>query len=173
MAKRNSGDLKEQVERTKLSLVSLTDAKGTPSGPDLPSVIVFSAGDKMFGVDVNATEGVVDCPRVVPLPGSPHGVVGVTSVRGRITIVLDLAQGSLRGEKPRLILLRGEAQLGLLSDRIESVVGLEPDRVIGVRESRRRSEATPQVDGSWPFTVRIRINGKEVPVIDVEKLSGF
>ncbi|HEU4389549.1 MAG TPA: chemotaxis protein CheW [Blastocatellia bacterium] len=175
MAKRNSGDLHQRTESKKLGLVALSDAKGTAAGPDLPSVIIFSAGGVMFGVDVNATEGVVDCPRVVPLPHPPRGVIGLTSVRGRITIVLCLARGSVRGEKQRLILLRGEAQLGLLTDRIESVVGLEPDRVIDPERNRPKAGEQAKGDdaGGWPVTVRIKLNGKEVPVIDVERLSGF
>jgi chemotaxis signal transduction protein len=173
MADNDTGDLKQTMEALKLGLVSLSDAKGTAAGPELPSVIVFNVANLTFGVDVNATEGVVDCPRVVPLPNPPQGVIGVTSVRGRITIVFDLALGS-SGEKRRLILLRGEAQLGLLADRIESVVGLEPHALPGSLESGKRAEARRTGEESrWPATVHIGLNGKTVPIIDVERLSTF
>src|SRR6476660_9643457 len=54
------------------------------------SVLMFEVGGAQYAIGVENTEGVVDCPRTTPLPGPPDGVVGLTSVRGRMTVVMDL-----------------------------------------------------------------------------------
>ena len=88
--------------------------------PDLLSVLKFEIGGKTMAVAVDKTEGVVDCPRITPLPSPPDGMVGVTSVRGRMTLVMDLSLEAVpRSGRRRLILLKGEGQLGLLADRVE------------------------------------------------------
>src|SRR5215211_9062 len=58
---------------------------------DLVSVLLFEIGRKAFAIGVEHTEGVVDCPRVSPLPNSPDGMAGIASVRGRMTLVIDLS----------------------------------------------------------------------------------
>ena len=64
------------------------------------------------------------------LPGPPDGVIGVTSVRGKMTVVMDLSlKANHKDEKRRLVLLKGDAQLGLLADHIDGVVVIKPDEV--------------------------------------------
>src|SRR5262249_16860425 len=49
------------------------------------SVLVFEIGNEGFAIAVESVEGVVDCPNLTPLPSAPEGVIGVVSVRGRMT----------------------------------------------------------------------------------------
>jgi chemotaxis signal transduction protein len=133
--------------------------------PGLVSFVVFGVGSQSFAVDVNNTEGVVDCPGVAPLPRPPAGIVGVASVRGRITVVFDL---SFQDRKPaaqgsRLILIRGDAQIGLLADRIDSIVGLKPDKV--KRLSKKRAPLNELADS---YLIQHR---RQVPIIAVDRLT--
>lgn len=149
----------------KLGVLHLDDeAGGAKNNDDLVSVLVFNVGSEVFAVKVDHTEGVVDCPGISPLPGAPAGIVGVTSVRGRITIVMDLSFGRIGDGRRRLILLRGEAQLGLLAGRIEGVVALKPDLV-----TKKAADGRRTLDGDCCFDYE----GKQVPIVDPEKLTGL
>jgi chemotaxis signal transduction protein len=135
------------------------------------SVLMFEVGGAQYAIGVENTEGVVDCPRTTPLPGPPDGVVGLTSVRGRMTVVMDLGL-EIRQEptKRRLILVRGEAQLGLLADRVEGVVALEPKKVRPVAHGKDRLTAERAKFG-WPAKTYFKSGGQRVPILDVERLA--
>ena len=127
-----------------------------------PSFLLFSLGGRDYGIGVETTEGVVDCPSVCPLPDPPEGVTGVSSIRGRMTVVLDLSRGaSPCSGKRRLVLLKGDARLGLLADRVYGVIA--PDQ--------RTFKAPAESNGfDWAVTTWFEHNGRLVPVLDVEHL---
>ena len=131
-------------------------------------LLIFYIGSSPFAINVENTEGVVYCGRVSPLPGAPEGVSGVTSVRGRITLVVDLdGRSCASADTKRLILLKGDSQLGLRSDKVDTVVGINPQ---AVKSPSVREAADPLGDtlsglglierGSFEY------QGCDVPVID-------
>lgn len=132
------------------------------------SVLVFEVGGVSYAIGVESTEGVVDCPRIAPLPSPPDGVAGIVSVRGRMTVVMDL--GLNTNEQParrRLILVKGEAQLGLLADRIEGVVALKPKKVRTVNQS---NEGKPRREFHWPAQFYFTSGKRRVPILEVDRL---
>ncbi|HEX8185859.1 MAG TPA: chemotaxis protein CheW [Blastocatellia bacterium] len=139
---------------------------------DVESVLLFEIGQRAFAIGVEHTEGVVDCPRISPLPNSPDGMAGIASVRGRMTLVMDLSLlANLNEGKRRLILVRGEAQLGLLAERVEGVIALEPGQ-LRQAEASKESAGLRRVERSlWPLRAYFEHDGKRVPVIDVERLA--
>ena len=137
---------------------------------ELVSVLMFEIGGAAYAIGVESTEGVVDCPRVAPLPGPPDGVAGLTSVRGKMTVVLDL--GTKAGErlaKQRLILVKGDAQLGLLADRIEGVVALEPRKVRPVAHGKSKL-TEQQANFGRSASSYFKSGARRVPIIDVDRL---
>lgn len=135
------------------------------------SLLVFETNRKRFAIGIEHTEGVVDCPGVSPLPSAPDGIIGVASVRGRMTLVMDLGGGAnqqgLQGSKRRLILLRGEAQIGLLADRVEGVSAAGPGKMIKPRAGGRQ----PAEETGWPVRAFFKSEQGRVPVVDVERLA--
>jgi purine-binding chemotaxis protein CheW len=144
-----------------------------PHGPgDQVSVLVFATGGYRFSIGVEHTEGVVDCPRISPLPSPPDGIIGVTSVRGRMTVVMDLnVAANQPAAKRRLILVKGEAQLGLIADQVEGVVALEPKQLRSTGGRDDKSSKTSDVDATWPARFYFKSEGRRVPVVDVERLG--
>src|SRR5258706_10107517 len=116
--------VKVNTTRTRVSIPAIPLELGLPT-PDSErtlhvSVLMFEVRGSAYAIGVENTEGVVDCPRITPLPRPPDGVAGLASVRGKMTVVMNL--GSKRSDeqiKQRLILVKGSAQLGLVADRIE------------------------------------------------------
>lgn len=139
---------------------------------DVVSLLSFEIGRKAFAIGVEHTEGVVDCPRISPLPNSPDGMAGVTSVRGRMTLVMDLSIMANPNEgKRRLILVKGEAQLGLLAERVEGVIALDPKQLVKA-EVNKDAAGVRRIERSlWPVRAYFERDGKRVPVIDVERLA--
>jgi len=136
------------------------------------SVLMFSTNDHWFSIGVEQTEGVVDCPRVSPLPNPPDGIVGVTSVRGRMTLVMDLSLASSQpASKRRLILVKGEAQLGLLADHVEGVLALEPKQLRAIDARIDRASNARAIEATWPARFYFKSEGHRVPIIDIERLS--
>lgn len=137
---------------------------------DYVSVLMFEIGGKPYAIGVENTDGVVDCPRITPLPSPPNGVVGLVSVRGRMTVAMDLGAGAADDPpKRRLILVKGDAQLGLLADRIDGVLALEPKRVRPVAHGRD-SLTKQRAEFGWPATNYFKSGVQRVPIVDVERL---
>ncbi|HVF88542.1 MAG TPA: chemotaxis protein CheW [Blastocatellia bacterium] len=149
------------------------DAEKEEAAVNHVSVLLFRIGGEPYAIGVESTEGVVDCPRISPLPSPPDGIVGVASIRGKITVVMDLSLGSAQPEdRRRLILLRGDAQLGLLADRVEGVLSLTPRQVrsSGTRRQDAQSEASAGSE-LWPSQNYFKSEGREVPIIDTSRLA--
>ncbi|HWP42781.1 MAG TPA: chemotaxis protein CheW [Blastocatellia bacterium] len=164
------------LDRNSLSgslLIELNAGEGGEARPGTLSVLVFEVGDEKYAIGVDHTEGVVDCPRITPLPSPPDGMIGVTSVRGRVTLVL--APGSASGHreaKQRLILLKGDAQLGLIADRVEGVISLAPSRRRKPRSRAAKGASVPPEAKreTWPVLATFKQGKITVRIIDVERL---
>lgn len=138
---------------------------------DLVSVLMFEVGGAPYAIGVEHTEGVVDCPRITPLPNPPDGVAGIASVRGRMTVVMDFGPGvSEQPLRRRLILVKGDAQLGLLADRVEGVLALEPKKVRPVAHGKD-SLTLERAKFGWPAGSYFKSGGRRVPILDVDRLS--
>jgi chemotaxis signal transduction protein len=138
---------------------------------ELVSVLLFRIGGAAYAIGVEHTEGVVDCPRITPVPNPPDGVSGVASVRGRMTVVMDLgSNGSSEPARQRLILIKGEAQLGLLADRVEGVRALERNKVRPIAHGKDNL-TRQRARFDWPAQSYFKGDGTRVPILDIERLS--
>jgi purine-binding chemotaxis protein CheW len=131
------------------------------------SVVMFNVGEEVFALQVENVEGVVDCPNLAPLPSPPEGIVGVGSVRGRITLAMNLGVNpNQQVNRQRLVLLKGESQLGLIADRIEDVVTLSKSEL----EASGKRANEKQVKLRWPVSNYFKNKGRIIPIIDFERL---
>jgi len=169
-----SDTTKENLTRPRVSIPAIPLELGFPASEEKSQqvpVLMFEVGGASYAIGVENTEGVVDCPRITPLPRPPDGVAGVTSVHGRMTIVMDLGSGAREdGSKQRLILVKGNAQLGLLADHIEGVLALEPKKVRPVAHGRSRL-TSEKAEFNWPAVSYFKNGRKRIPILDVERLA--
>ncbi|HVK69136.1 MAG TPA: chemotaxis protein CheW, partial [Polyangium sp.] len=97
-------------------------------------VLAIQAGGQGYAIRLSDIDGVHECRKVVPLPGSPPGLLGITGIRGRLFAVHAL--GSLLGlptwhEKPRWLLIAGGAEpvaIGVAS--IEACLEVSPAHLL-------------------------------------------
>ena len=117
----------------------LTSPSAPPSYSFGQTVCVFLIGDRRYGLDIGLCGEVVVIDRVAPVPLSHSGVLGVFSLRGAPTALVDLAHilglpgGPEAGER-----WRGRAALVLRADagtlcaapiqRVEAVIRVAPEQ---------------------------------------------
>ncbi len=150
--------------------VKVGDGDGAAVNTEQLSFLVFEINAETFGLSVEHIEGIVDAPRITPLPNAPDGVIGVTSVRGRMTLAMSfsLAETPNRN-KQRLILLKGDAQLGLLADRIDEVITvLKKDIQKATKQNKRNAEGGRAAASSQYY---LRHKDRFIPVLDVEQIG--
>jgi chemotaxis signal transduction protein len=137
------------------------EAGRVPSEPaEPPAFLLFEVGGREYSIEVGATEGVVDCPTVCPLPAPPDGVIGVASVRGRMTVVFDLSRESgASNNRRRLVLIKGDARLGLLTDRVYGVVLPGPRGLFSNKDAKE-----------WPTKAVFEYGKRRIGVLDVDRL---
>jgi purine-binding chemotaxis protein CheW len=167
--------MSEKKDKSKTNLavspipLALTGLEPLDVPVDVVSVLLFEIGGDFFGIGVEHTEGVVDCPRITPLPSAPDGMLGVASVRGRMTLVMDFSLKANPGEcKQRLILLKGESQLGLLAERVDGVVALEPEKI---RQRKGNDKAARAGEERWAAAAHFKYEGRLVPLLDMARLA--
>lgn len=155
-----------------LKLASLPvqlDRADTAKAVEQLSALVFEAGGETYAVGVENVEGVVDCPRLTPLPNPPDGVTGVVSVRGRMTLVMRLNDNdSPPHDRRRLILLKGDSQIGLTADRIDDVVSF-PKKELRAGSGRQKESLSEAADKRL-FGASFVHKGRRIPLINCELL---
>jgi chemotaxis signal transduction protein len=134
------------------------------------SMLVFDTGNETYAIAVENVEGIVDCPRITPLPNPPDDIIGVASVRGRMTLVMCLNGNSIPGEsRQRLILLKGDAQLGLFADRIDDVVSF-PKKELRKAVNRKGDRVT-EAKGQDKWSAFFHHRGRRIPVVELDQLT--
>lgn len=65
--------------------------KSMEYGKDLRQVVVFELGDQVFAADVGNVREIIRLENVRPIPQTPKALLGVSTIRGEILPVIDLA----------------------------------------------------------------------------------
>lgn len=171
-----AGDHQGDAPLVTVETLGSADDRSTGDERNSVSILVFSVGDRRFGVAIENTEGVVECPDITPLPSGPEGFIGVVSVRGRITLVVDASLNEAKGNsRRRLILLRGESQLGLIADAVHDLMAVPTEEMKTMPERRVSRRLLGGTSGGKQNIVLareyFRSGGKRVPVIDLQLLA--
>lgn len=145
--------------------------------------IAVLIGDREVGFLIKNIDGIIDMQRVIPVPGLPSYVLGVCSVRGEVTSIVDLkvilgfpakkAQPMARRFRSaeKILILRGELySVGFMVDSVLDVIRVADNDVVKIsREDKELSRinfcakglfARPGEEGS----------GNDVVLIDTTKL---
>jgi purine-binding chemotaxis protein CheW len=97
--------------------------------------LAFELGGESYALPLSAIREILKPPAVTGVPRAPRDVVGIISVRGRITTVIDLRRRLNLEEAPhtkatRILLVDREDEIiGVVVDRVHQVYRLEPEEV--------------------------------------------
>jgi purine-binding chemotaxis protein CheW len=95
----------------------------------------FTLADESYALPLTSIREILKVPPVTQVPRAPHDVLGIVSVRGRVTTVIDLRRRLRMPESPmtkstRVLLVdEGSEILGALVDGVLSVVRLSEEEV--------------------------------------------
>lgn len=162
------------TEKTDFADISiLPRSLGLAEGEDLRErreLLVARCGERLVGVFADEAEHVIAWKQPSPLPGAPKGVLGVVSVRGRISTVLDplslLGESRAGGDDESrasfdfIITLRGDEQLALAVERAERIIEIFADEV----------ETLGSASGATVVRGLLQTEGKLVAVLNVREL---
>lgn len=149
-----------------------------PAGETISEFLVFTLGTARMGLPLESVQEILKPVPITHVPRAAHDVLGILSVRGRITTVLDLRRRLGQPTAPttrhtRILLVAGaEETMGLVVDTVLHVVRLRddeiegagvvaadlPEHVLGLGRPRRRDAVRGVVGGETK-------DGGEVEVI--------
>jgi purine-binding chemotaxis protein CheW len=97
--------------------------------------LAFLLGPEAYALPLSCVREIMRVPMITDVPRAPHEVLGIVSVRGQVTTLLDLRRKLKVAEAPissrtRVLLVdQGDEILGLLCDRVLQVHRLSEDEV--------------------------------------------
>lgn len=167
-----------------MSQASETLMPGDPVAVDdgqMREFLGFVLGDECYALPLSAIREILRPPPVTEVPRAPADVLGIISVRGQVTTLVDLRlrlNMAVRDADARtrvLLVKRGQEVLGLLVDRVLQVFRMREDEmemasvlgsessahVMGVGRPGSRGEAEA---GAAP-TERPEVAGQELLIL--------
>ncbi len=104
-------------------------------GEQTSEFLAFELAGERFGLPLGAIREILKLVPITEVPRAPHDVLGILSVRGRITTVIDLRRRlRMPPREPtkgsRILLVESGAEvLGLLVDQVYQVYRLQADEL--------------------------------------------
>lgn len=129
--------MSESMTRREPMGVRRRDATATQRahGENVRELLAFEIANETYALALDAVREILKPPPVTPVPRAPRDVLGVISVRGRITTVIDLrsrlrARASELDKFTRVLLVDdGDEIVGLLVDRVLQVYRLSDEEI--------------------------------------------
>jgi purine-binding chemotaxis protein CheW len=97
--------------------------------------LAFLLGPEAYALPLSCVREIMRVPMITEVPRAPHDVLGIVSVRGQVTTLIDLRRKLRVAEAPigtrtRVLLVdQGDEILGLLCDRVLQVHRLSEEEV--------------------------------------------
>lgn len=152
---------------------TIAPAELVPSIEDaqMAEFLGFQIGDEQYALPLSSVREILRLPPVTEVPRGPADVLGIISVRGQVTTLIDLRrrlkmpERELDGRSRVLLVARGSEVMGLLVDRVLQVYRMREDEmemasVLGTDTSSyvmgigRPGSHDSQVEGGTPEVVR-------------------
>jgi purine-binding chemotaxis protein CheW len=134
MARRSSEMLDDRSTATSAERRSAEAGHGSGPG-SVRQFVTFGVASEMFAVPLAQVQEIIRYPDVVRAPLGPAALEGLGNLRGSILPILSLrcilgAAVVAHGDATRVVVLDGGGRpVGLVVDRMASVVTAEPDRI--------------------------------------------
>lgn len=96
--------------------------------------VTFIVGEECFAVDMTPVQEIIRVPEVVRVPLSPHALLGLSNLRGKVLPILSLRhlfgfENIDTNEATRAVVVDVGQPLGFVVDRVSSVIEVDPDQI--------------------------------------------
>jgi purine-binding chemotaxis protein CheW len=134
---------------------------------DAVKYICFGLGQEDFGIPLLTVKEVLAIPDITPVPQTPPYFLGIINLRGSVISIMDLRVKfgikSVATEETTVIILDfGDYQLGVVVDRVDSVVSLIASQISN-KPHIESSKSTDYISGVY------RQDQKLVLILDIAK----
>jgi purine-binding chemotaxis protein CheW len=98
-------------------------------------LVVFELGKEQFGIEISCVEGIVKMQEITPIPFAPDCMKGITSLRGAILPVIDLAKRFEMAELPLtrdtriVVTFIGNRKVGMIVSAVSEVVTIDENSI--------------------------------------------
>lgn len=105
------------------------------SHEDMVRWITFQLGDEVYGIEVKQVREILLINNILPVPGSPDYVLGITNIRGNVVTVLDARkrinlETIEHTENSRMIVLESEGDVAaIVVDNVADILDLPESRI--------------------------------------------
>lgn len=112
-----------------------TFAAQARSGPEIRELMVFWVADEQYGIGISELQEIIKVPEITKVPRIGPSILGIFSLRGTIVPLLDLRkvlrlEAAPLTKQARILVVRaGDDWVGLVVDRVISVVRVEADAI--------------------------------------------
>lgn len=92
----------------------------------------FKMNDNEYTIPILKVQEIINLPPITKLPQAPHGIEGITNLRGKVIPVVDLKRVmGLNGESGQkvIVLSNGRMTFGILVDSITGVISIEDEEI--------------------------------------------
>lgn len=101
---------------------------------DQSRYLCFSLGNEEYGIPLLSVKEVIGVPETTPIPQTPPHFVGIMNLRGSVISILDLrlklGHKSQTGDETTVMILDlGDYNLGVLVDRVNSVIAVGSEEI--------------------------------------------
>lgn len=132
-------------------------------------LVIFELQNELYGLDIQAVEGIIKMQAITSLPHTPSFIEGVTNLRGAVVPVINLRSrfglnGAEAGSAARIVIINVDGmKAGLMVDAVSQVVRIS-DEVL---------EAPPQIsitERSAFIKSIAHLNDRLVILLDLNKV---
>lgn len=97
-------------------------------------LLIFRLAGESFGLSLSAVAEIIRLPKLVHMPLVPPSLIGLANLRGVVLPVISLRallrlQDTDANELTRVIVMRGDAPVGFVVDRVDRLSALAADRI--------------------------------------------
>lgn len=137
----------------------------TRAARSMVELLSFWVADEEYALEIVEIQEIIKLPIVTEVPRAHHSVIGIISLRGTIVPVVDLRTILHLEQRPvsrqsRILVLQADGDpVGLLVDRVTSVVRLEGESIEATPRAMQR-EASDLIRGVG------RVNGRLIIILD-------
>ncbi|HJZ86516.1 MAG TPA: chemotaxis protein CheW [Polyangia bacterium] len=172
---RRSGTLESSIERVlgELRREYWRSIESAPTDePMTEQVLLMSSGGELYALHAGQAREVARPGDIVPLPGAPDRLAGVTNVRGQAVPVLDLrrvieGRPSDLGPSARLVTLRSPLPIAILVEAVSDLVEVAMADLLGAIQVAPAEAGGDGRPARGTLTVP---GGLEARLLDVDRL---
>lgn len=99
-------------------------------------LVVFRVGSELYGISISKVQEIIKAVKTSKIPQMPDYMAGVTSLRGKITLIYDMGKRLGLGERnygeDAKIIVTNSDSAGFIVDEVKEIVQISPEDIDGV-----------------------------------------